>query len=100
MPDPCPHSGRKHDQESTNTEISIFSVLFWSLEAQTALSGFEPCFGELQLWPEADSVSKMDTDTDCHLLQYAWVARGRQESFVSGILSQGVEPTTPRTQVT
>lgn len=50
---------------------SPLSVLFWSAEAQPALSGFEPCFGELQLWPEADSVSKMDTDTDCHLLQYA-----------------------------
>ncbi|MXQ90192.1 hypothetical protein E5288_WYG017345 [Bos mutus] len=48
---------------------SSLSVLFWSVEAQPALSGFEPCFGELQLWPEADSVSKMDTDTDCHLLQ-------------------------------
>lgn len=73
MSDPCPHSGRKHDQESTNTEISIFPVspLLDSLEAQPALSGFEPCFGELQLWPEADSVSEMDTDTDCHLLQYA-----------------------------
>ena len=85
---------------SVQRPASSLSVLFWSLETQPAPSGLEPCFGELQLWPEADSVSEMDTDTGCHLLQYAWAAHGRQESFVSRILPQGVEPTTLRSQVT